>query len=34
VGKRYGSEGYPQRNAADVRWIRPVTSSTSTCMAL
>jgi hypothetical protein len=27
VGKRYGSKGYPQRNAAHVRWILPVTSS-------
>jgi len=27
VGKRYGSKGYPQRNAAHVRWTLPVTSS-------
>jgi len=27
VDKRYGSKGYPQRNAAHVRWTLPVTSS-------
>ena len=27
VGKSYGSKGYPQRNAAHVRWTLPVTSS-------
>ena len=27
VGKRYGSKGYPQRNAAHVRSTLPVTSS-------
>ena len=27
VGKRYGSKGYPQRNAARVRWTLPVSSS-------
>jgi len=27
VGKRYGSKGYLQRNAAHVRWTLPVTSS-------
>jgi len=27
VGKRYGSKGYPQRNAAHVRLTLPVTSS-------
>jgi len=26
VGQRYGSKGYPQRNAAHVRWTLPVTS--------
>ena len=29
VGKIYGSKGYPQRNAAHVRWTLPVTSSNS-----
>jgi len=28
VGKRYGSKGYPQRNAAHVRRTLPVTAST------
>ena len=27
VGKRYGSKGYPPKNAAHVRWTLPVTSS-------
>jgi hypothetical protein len=27
VGKRYGSKGYPQRNAAHVWWTLPVSSS-------
>jgi len=27
VSKRYGSKGYPQRNAAHVRWTLPVTSN-------
>ena len=27
VGNRYGSKGYPQRNAAHVRWTLPVTPS-------
>jgi len=27
VGKRYSSKGYPQRNAAHVRWTLPVMSS-------
>jgi len=27
VGKRYGSKGYPQRDAAHLQWTLPVTSS-------
>jgi len=27
VGKRYGSKGYPQRNAVQARWTLPVTLS-------